>query len=297
MSFAHIEIVEIVPRRDLHGAAAQLRVGMFIRHNRNLAARDRQDDMLADNACITLIIGMHGHCHICEHCFRARGCNLYIVAPVSEFYAIFKRVFEVPETALQILRLNLKIRNRCLELRVPIHQPFVAINQVQTISDFVGGIVKIYEGLEHRFGKVLVHGELLARPVHRTAQTAQLAGDGAAALFLPLPHLLDKFLARIIGALVLPLFQLAFDHHLRGNPCMVGADNPQGVLAAQAFISDDDILQRIVKRMANMKATGDVRRRIDDGEGFRIGPLGPEQAVLFPMGIPFRLNLGGVESS
>ena len=165
-ALTHVEIVEIVPRRDLHGAAAQLRVGMFISHNWNLAARDRQDDMLANNACITLIIGMHGHCHICEHCLRARGCNLYIVAPVSEFYAVLKRVFEVPETALQILRLNLKIRDRGLELRVPIDEAFVAINQVQTISDFVGGIVKINEGLEHRLGEMLVHRELLARPVH-----------------------------------------------------------------------------------------------------------------------------------
>ncbi len=45
-----------------------------------------------------------------------------------------------------------------------------------------------------------------------------------------------------------------------------------------------------------MQAAGHVGRRIDDGEGLGIGPLGAEQAVLLPMRIPLRLDCGGVES-
>ena len=121
-------------------------------------------------------------------------------------------------------------------------------------------------------------------------------GDGAAAFRLPLPHLLDEGLARIIGALVLPGFHLALDHHLRGDPGVVGADHPERVLAAQALVADHDVLQGVVERVADMQAPRHVRRRVDDGEGFRVRAGRAEAAVRFPVGIPARLDLGGVES-
>jgi hypothetical protein len=34
-ALAHFEVVEIVPRRDLHRAAAEFRIGVFVGHDRN----------------------------------------------------------------------------------------------------------------------------------------------------------------------------------------------------------------------------------------------------------------------
>src|SRR3546814_2212131 len=62
--------------------------------------------------------------------------------------------------------------------------------------------------------------------------------------------------------------------------------HPQRILAAQPFITDDDVLQRVVQRMADMQAARHVRRRVDDGEGFRRGPFRAEQPLLLPMGVP-----------
>ena len=77
---------------------------------------------------------------------------------------------------------------------------------------------------------------------------------------------------------------------------MVGADHPQRILAAQPLVTDHDILQRVVERVADMEAAGHIGRRVDDGEGFGIGAFRPEQAVFLPMGVPFRLDCGGIES-
>src|SRR3546814_13052516 len=66
-----------------------------------------------------------------------------------------------------------------------------------------------------------VHRELLARPVHRAAEAAELAGDLAAAFRLPLPHLVDEIFAAVVGALVLPGLELAPDDHLRCDTGMV----------------------------------------------------------------------------
>ena len=56
-------------------------------------------------------------------------------------------------------------------------------------------------------------------------------------------------------------------------------------------------MQRVVERMADMEAAGDVGRRVHDREGFRIRAIRAERACLFPMGIPARFNSGRIKSS
>ncbi len=111
----------------------------------------------------------------------------------------------------------------------------------------------------------------------------------------PFPHAVDELVAAEIGALLLLEVELAFDHHLGGDPGMVGADHPQGVLALQAGDAGEDVLQRIVERMADVEAAGDVGRRHDDGERLGVGARRAEQALALPMGIPAGLDGGGVE--
>jgi hypothetical protein len=260
---------------------------MVVGHDGDQAARDRQLHELADHRLIARILAIHRHGHIGQHGFGARGGHHDMVAAIGQRYAIGQRIAEVPEMALNFLRFHLKVGNRGLQLGVPVDQTLVAIDQPL--------IVEVHEDLHHRAGEMRVHGELLAAPVHRAAEATQLAGDRAAALRLPFPDLLDKGLAGVIGALVLTGFHLALDHHLRGDARMVGAHHPQRVLAAQALVTDHDVLQRVVQRMADMQAARDVGRRVDDGEGRGIGARGAEQTALFPMGIPLGLDPGGVE--
>src|SRR3546814_15285880 len=72
-----------------------------------------------------------------------------------------------------------------------------------------------------------------ARPVHRAAETAELAGDLAATFTLPFPDLVDELFAGEVGALLLLLAQLALDHHLRRDARMVHADDPQRILRSE----------------------------------------------------------------
>ena len=68
---------------------------------------------------------------------------------------------------------------------------------------------------------------------------------------------------------LLALRQLALDHHLGGDAGMVRARLPQHVAAAHALEAGEDVLQRVVERMAHMQRAGDVRRRDDDRERLR----------------------------
>ena len=107
--------------------------------------------------------------------------------------------------------------------------------------------------------------------------------------------MLDERLAADVGALQPLAVEVALDHHLRGDAGMVGADHPQRVLALHPRVADEDVLQRIVERMADVQRAGDVGRRHDDREGLGVGPLRAEQPLPFPMGIPAGLDRAGFE--
>ncbi len=75
----------------------------------------------------------------------------------------------MPEFAVNLARFNLKVADRGFQARVPIDQPFVAVEQAL--------IIQVNEHLNDGFFKRWVHRELFAAPIHRTAQTAQLASN------------------------------------------------------------------------------------------------------------------------
>ena len=88
---------------------------------------------------------------------------------------------------------------------------------------------------------------------------------------------------------------LPLDHHLRGDAGMVGADHPERILALQPGMPRENILQRIVERMADVQRARHVGRRVDDRPRLRAGTIGAEQAVRLPMRVPTLLEFGGVE--
>ena len=264
MPLADLEIVEVVRRRDLHRARALLGVGIFVGDDRDAAADQRQNDILADQMPVALVVGMHRHRRVAEHGLGpGGGDDDELAGPALD------RVTQVPEMALGLDLLDLEIGNRGEQLGVPIDQALVLVDQA--------GAVEIDEHLAHGARQALVHGESEPRPVARAAEPLELANDGVAGLLFPLPHALDERLAPHGAAVrLLALQQLALDHHLGGDAGVIGARLPQHVAPAHAFEAHQHVLQRVVEGVPHMERAGDIGRRNDDGE--RLGVLAPGRA-------------------
>ena len=197
---------------------------------------------------------MHGDGGVAQHRLRPRRRD------DDEFVAALDRIFDVPEAALDLDLLHFEIGDRGLELGVPIDEALVLVDQAVAI--------KLDEHLHHRARQPFVHGEALARPVAGGAEPLELADDGAAGFRLPFPDALDERLAaHFAAARLLALHQLALDHGLRGDAGVVGAGLPQHVLAAHALEAAQDVLQRVVERVAHVQRAGHVGRRDDDAVG------------------------------
>ena len=88
---ADLKVVRVVRRGDLDDAGAEVHLDIVVADNRNLAANQRQDDRLADQVLVALVLRVDGNGGIAEHRFRAGGGQLEIAAAVRE------RVAQVPE--------------------------------------------------------------------------------------------------------------------------------------------------------------------------------------------------------
>jgi len=124
----------------------------------------------------------------------------------------------------------------------------------------------------------------------------ELLRDGAAGLGLPRPHLLEEFFPpEHAPRRLLPLHQLALDHHLRGDAGVIGARLPEHVAPAHALEAGEYVLERVVERMPHVQRAGDVGRRNDDAVRPRVAPLRPaatERTRLLPRGVDAPLDRG-----
>ena len=276
-----LEVVEIVPGGDLDRARALLRIGVRVRDDRQAPPDQRQDRVFADQVPIARIVGMHRDPGIAEHGLRPGGRDRD-VAPGRAL----DRVADVPEMAVHLGGLDLQIRDRGLQLAVPVDQPLVLVDQALA--------VEVDEHLAHRARQALVHGEALARPVGRGAEAMELAADQAAGALLPGPDPLDEPLPPEVAARDAFLRQLTLDHHLRRDAGVIAARLPQHRATRHAMKADQGVLDGVVEGMAHVQAAGDVRRRDDDAVGARVRIVARRKEPAFlPQPVELGLDFGG----
>ena len=159
--------------------------------------------------------------------------------------------------------------------------------------------MQLHEDLGDRLRQPLVEREAFAAPVAGGAEALELADDRAARLGLPFPNAREKcFSPERAAVRLLALGKLALDHHLRRDARVVGARLPEHVPALHAMIAAQDVLQRVVERVAHVQVAGDVGRRDHHAERLGVGalrPAGAKGAFPLPERGDARLDGGGIE--
>ena len=114
---------------------------------------------------------MHSDGAVTQHGLRTRGGDGDVVARfplggIARFVvryrklislAVLNRIFEVPEVAVHFLVLDFEIGDRRFEVRVPVHEALVFVDQAF--------LVQLHEDLQHRSREAIIHREAFARPI------------------------------------------------------------------------------------------------------------------------------------
>src|SRR5437667_7663787 len=120
--------------------------------------------------------------------------------------AVSQWIADLPQLTGFFFVFDFEVRHRGAEHRIPVDEPFAAIDQAI--------VVEPHKRFEHRGGEPRVHGKAFTRPVPGGAEPAHLVGDGRARRLLPLPNALDELLAAELLARLTLRFDLILDDDL-----------------------------------------------------------------------------------
>jgi hypothetical protein len=155
MPLADLEVVEVVRRRDLDRARTLFGIGVVVADDRDATADQRQNHVLADQMPDPLIVRMDRNGGVAEHRLgpRRRHDDERRGIVGAEILAL-GRIAQIPETTLELDLLHFEVGDRGEQLRIPVHQPLVFVDQPCA--------VQLDEHLHDRARKPLVHREAFA---------------------------------------------------------------------------------------------------------------------------------------
>jgi len=243
-------VVEVVRRSYLQAAGAEGGVDVAVGDDRDLASGQWQPQLAPDQRPVAFIVRVYRDRGVPQHGLGARGGHHQLTG------AIGQPIPHMPQQSVLLLGQYLQVRQRRAQHRIPVDQALAAVDQAF--------LMQAHEGFNDCARQAGVHGEALARPVHRGAKTPQLLRDGAARLLFPGPDTLDKGFARQIGTPPAFDVELPLDHHLCGNAGVVGTELPQRLLAAHAVQAYQRIHDRVLECVPHVQRAGHVRRRNHD---------------------------------
>ncbi|KAI6875755.1 valyl-tRNA synthetase-like protein [Hortaea werneckii] len=222
-----------------------------------------------------------------------RRC-LYRSSDGGNFDGLFSavdRVLEVPDaTKLDLLVIAWYVGKCGSETRTPVDESVRAVDEAF--------IVQLHKCLTDSCGKVLVHGEGLPRPIHRTTQPPQYLVDLDVVLLFPFPDSVYELLAAQVvpRQSVSPVVEHVLDDALRRDTCMIATRHVQHGQTFHTIPPDQSILQARCESMSNVESTRDVRRRDGYHERARLldiavlRELGVMETLLLPPIVPCTLD-------
>ena len=279
MPATDLVVVAIVGRGDLEGAGAEIHLHVVVVDHRDGAAGERQTDADSGQVAVALVVGMDRDAGIAEHGLGPGGGHHDVTGAVGIGIA------DMVKLAFPVLVFDLVIGEGGMAARAPVDDIVTLVDQAF--------LVQADEDLAHRRRQPFVHRESLALPVAGGAEPLQLVDDRPALVLAPAPDLVDEGLAAEVMPGLALFRQLPLDDVLGGDAGVIGAWQPQGVVAAHAVIAGKDVLQGVVEGVADMEDAGDVGRRDDDRErGPPLLHLRREAVVLQPVPQPFFFDEG-----
>ena len=260
MPAADLEVALVVAGGDLERARPELGIHVVVGDDRQPPTHQRQDGRLADQARVALIRGVHRDGGVGQHRLGPHGGHGDRPGPRLE------RVVDHVERVLHGPLLDLEVRDRGAQARVPVDHVVVAVDELL--------LVQVHEHLGDRSHVVVVHREALVLVVERRAQLAELARDVVAVLLHPLPDALDERLATDLLARAALGLELLLDDALGRDSRVVLPVDPLGALPAHARDPDLEVLDRRVQRVSHVQVARHVRRRHGDRVVLVRRPLG-----------------------
>ncbi len=142
VALAHLEVVGVVGGGDFHHTGAEVHLHVLIGHNGDFLVHQGQDDVLAHQVLVALVLGVDRHGGIAQHGLRAGGGQLDVAAAVGQGVA------QVPEGALLLLKDDLRVGDGGLSERADLGLKYINQLENQNVNLTIHSLEKVIVALE-----------------------------------------------------------------------------------------------------------------------------------------------------
>ena len=247
MALSNFPVVRVVSRGNLNHTSSKFFINIRIRNNRNFLVNQRQKNFFTNQVLIALIIRIYSNSRIAKESFRTSCSNFNSSRTVGIV------VINVIHCALSILMLNFIISQSRATARTPVYKILAFIHK--------SAFIQCNKNITNSFRKSFIISKTLTAPVNRVSKFFLLFNDNVVVLVSNFPGSLSKSLASKVIAVFALFFKLLFNNILSGNSGMVGSRNPKSIITLHSMITNNNVLQGIIKTVSHMQNTCNVRRR------------------------------------
>ena len=192
-------VVHIVSRSHLQTTRTELNVNVFVLNNRNNAANEWYNNLLASEPVVLRVVRVDAHGHIAHNRFGACSGNHSIAAfgVLMNDFTLFASgtgaivlahiVLHVVELGVLLFIHHFLVRKCRLSLRIPVDHAHATVDEPLA--------VEINKHVNDALRAFFVHSKCSTIPVARCTHAAQLLQDDASMFLGPVPSVFQKFLA------------------------------------------------------------------------------------------------------
>ena len=236
VALTNFEVVGVVAGSHLYAACTELCVNIFVCDDGNFTTNKGKNTCLADEVCVTLVIGVYANACIAQHCLGTGSCN------DNPFVAVLYGVAQMPQMTGLFCVLNFSIGQSSCTVGTPVDNTVALVDKTL--------FVKAYEYFTNSLCALVVHCKAETAPVAGSAHCLKLGENTAAVLLFPLPNAVEELFTAKVKTCKTFFAKLFFNLDLCCNTCMVCAGKPQSSKAFHSLIADKCILNCVVKGMS-----------------------------------------------
>ena len=286
VALADLPVDLAVAGRHLEGAGAEVLLDRLVGDDGDGPAGRRDEHVPADEVPEPVVVGVDGDGRVGGDRLGPRRRDVDVAAGLPPL-AVDDGVADGPQVPRPLDVVDLLVRDDGLVVGVPVDEVLAAVDEPL--------LVQRHEHLLDGPAQPLVHGEPAVPPVGRVAQAPLLLQDDVAVLTAPGPDVLQERVAPDRLAVDAVLLELLLDDVLGRDAGVVEPGDPQGLEPPHPLVPDEQVLDRVLERVAHVEPAGHVGRRHRDHErllfaGQHRVRVGVEKAAVLPVAVPRRLD-------
>ena len=250
MTKSNFPVVRVMSWSNFYHTSSKFHINIIISNNWNFFSSNRKFKHFSNNCFVAFIIRIYSNSSITKESFWTSCSNFNFATSVSIF------IINMIHCTVCIFVVNFIISQSSSTTRTPVYKALAFVHKP--------AFIKSNKNITNSLRKPFVHSKTFSFPVCRVTKFSLLITNNVMMIFFNFPSAFNKFFTTKVITRFTFFFKLAFNNILSSNTSMVSSSYPKSIVPFHSVVTNNNILQSVVKPVSHVKNTSYIWRRNDD---------------------------------